>query len=131
AVGEAAPGARAVLFGHLNEGNLHVNVVGAQGREEPVTARVLEVVAARGGSISAEHGIDRAKSRFLPLTRTAPDIAVMRRVKHAFYPHGLLTPGVILRQGLVGLPTGQTDGCAPPGRCTAGTRGTRARSPDR
>ncbi|HLU32890.1 MAG TPA: FAD-binding oxidoreductase [Natronosporangium sp.] len=110
AVGEAAPGARAVLFGHLNEGNLHVNVVGAQGREEPVTARVLEVVAARGGSISAEHGIGRAKSRFLPLTRTAPDIAVMRRVKQAFDPHGLLNPGVIFGPGLVGAPTGQPDG---------------------
>jgi len=110
AVGRAAPDARAVLFGHLNEGNLHVNVVGAQGREEPVTAQVLEVVAAHGGSISAEHGIGRAKPRFLPLTRTAADIALMWRIKQAFDPRGLLNPGVIFDpqvvEGLTGRPGG-------------------------
>lgn len=101
AVRRAAPGARAVLFGHMNEGNLHVNVVGAQGRDAAVTAQVLEVVAAHEGSISAEHGIGRAKPQFLTLTRTAADIAVMWRVKQAFDPHRLLNPGVIFDPGLI------------------------------
>ena len=50
-----------VLFGHVNEGNLHVNVLGAGERAEQVTDVVLRAVAARGGSISTEHGVGRAK----------------------------------------------------------------------
>jgi FAD/FMN-containing dehydrogenase len=80
-----------VLFGHLAEANLHVNLLGD---EDP--DRVLRLVAAAGGSISAEHGIGRAKAPWLPLTRSAAELAAMRAVKTALDPAGLLNPGVLL-----------------------------------
>lgn len=91
-----APGARVVIFGHLNEGNLHINVLGADGHEEAVTEAVLRSVAERGGTISAEHGIGRAKSGWLHLTRDLADVAAMRSVKRALDPQGLLNAGVLL-----------------------------------
>jgi FAD/FMN-containing dehydrogenase len=96
AVRAAAPGARVILFGHLAEANLHVNVLGATELAEPVTDAVLTTVAAHGGSISAEHGIGRAKSPWLPLTRSPAEIATMRLIKSALDPQGLLNPGVLL-----------------------------------
>lgn len=84
-----------VLFGHLAEANLHVNVLGAA---DPgaVADRVLRLVAAAGGSISAEHGVGRAKTRWLPLTRSPAELAAMRAVKTALDPTGILNPGVLL-----------------------------------
>ena len=97
AVTVAAPGARPISFGHLAEGNVHVNVVGVPpAREDAVTAVVLELVADLGGSISAEHGIGRAKRAWLHLGRSAADIAAMRAVKHALDPGGVLSPGRVL-----------------------------------
>jgi len=94
----AVPTARTVLFGHVNEGNLHVNVLGAEadGPAHAVEVAVLELVARFGGSISAEHGVGRAKREFLHLSRTPEEVAVMRSVKSALDPHGLLNPGVLL-----------------------------------
>jgi len=97
AVTAAAPGSRPISFGHLAEGNVHVNVVGVPpGREERVTDAVLELVAARGGSISAEHGVGRAKRAWLHLGRSAADISAMRAVKKALDPGGMLSPGRVL-----------------------------------
>ncbi|CAA9282068.1 MAG: D-2-hydroxyglutarate dehydrogenase, partial [uncultured Corynebacteriales bacterium] len=84
-----------ILFGHLAEANLHVNVLGAA-EEEAVADRVLRLVAAVGGSISAEHGIGRAKTRWLHLTRSPAELAAMRAVKAALDPTGVLNPGVLL-----------------------------------
>jgi FAD/FMN-containing dehydrogenase len=91
-----APAARPILFGHLNEGNLHVNVLGAGERAEEVTDAVLRLVAAHRGSISSEHGVGRAKAPWLSLSRTPEEIAAMGRIKAAFDPAGLLSPGVLL-----------------------------------
>ncbi len=88
---------RPYLFGHLAEGNLHVNLLQVAAEdEEAVTAAVLERVAAVGGSISAEHGVGRAKARYLHLSRSEAEIAVMRSVKAALDPAGVLNPGVVL-----------------------------------
>lgn len=86
----------AYLFGHLAEGNLHVNVVGPAPDDDGVDDTVLRLVAAMGGSISAEHGIGRAKTRWLPLCRSASELATMRAIKRALDPGGLLNPGVLL-----------------------------------
>lgn len=98
-VAAACPGARTIVFGHLCEGNLHVNVLEAMAADEAVTAAVLRLVASYGGSISAEHGVGRAKRGWLALSRSAEEIAVMRRIKAALDPAGLLNPGVLLDPG--------------------------------
>ena len=92
----AAPGARPILFGHVNEGNLHVNVLEATDRGAEVTEHVLRLVADLGGSISSEHGVGRAKVAWLGLSRSETEIAAMRAIKDALDPHGLLNPGVLL-----------------------------------
>jgi len=95
-VDKVAAGAQTVLWGHLNEGNLHVNVLGAQQQAEAVSDAVLRLVAEHRGSISSEHGVGRAKVPWLPLSRSAEEIAAMRRIKSALDPAGLLNPGVLL-----------------------------------
>ncbi|WOC13154.1 FAD-binding oxidoreductase [Gordonia sp. MP11Mi] len=88
---------RAVLFGHLGDGNIHVNLLDVPtGGEGDVVDDVLDHVAAVGGSISAEHGIGRAKAHRMPLGRGAADIAAMRAVKSALDPHCVMNPGVVL-----------------------------------
>jgi len=93
---EVDPGATCVLFGHVGDGNLHVNVLGPAPDDDRVDDAVLRLVADYGGSISSEHGIGVAKRRWLELTRSPADIAVMRAVKRALDPHGLLNPGAVL-----------------------------------
>jgi FAD/FMN-containing dehydrogenase len=95
-VKDAAPHATAYIWGHLNEGNLHVNVVGALEAAAAVEEAVLRAVAERRGTISSEHGIGRAKAEWLGLSRSPAEIAAMRAVKRALDPHGLLAPGVLL-----------------------------------
>jgi FAD/FMN-containing dehydrogenase len=96
AVEAAATGARLVLFGHVNEGNLHVNVLDALDYDEAVTEAVLKLVSSYGGSISAEHGVGRHKREYLALSRSSEEIAVMRSIKSSLDPDGLLNPGVLL-----------------------------------
>jgi FAD/FMN-containing dehydrogenase len=95
-VRKVAPAGRLIVFGHVNEGNLHVNVLGAADRAEQVTHAVLRLVAELDGSISSEHGIGRAKVAWLGLSRSPAEIAAMRAVKGALDPGGLLNPGVLL-----------------------------------
>jgi FAD/FMN-containing dehydrogenase len=96
AVEAAAPGARTILFGHLGDGNVHVNVLGAPPDDPAVDEAVLRLVAQLGGTISAEHGIGVAKARWLGLTRSEAEIAAMRALKQALDPAGRLNPGVVL-----------------------------------
>ncbi|MDA8267805.1 MAG: FAD-binding oxidoreductase [Actinomycetota bacterium] len=96
AVAGVSSDAVVVLFGHVGDGNLHVNVVGPPPDDERVDAAVLELVASLGGSISAEHGIGRAKVRWLGLSRSPAELATMRAVKDALDPEWLLNPGVLL-----------------------------------
>lgn len=91
------PGAVCHLFGHVLDGNLHVNVLGAaEGDGEAVDALVLGLVAAAGGSIGAEHGIGRAKVPWLHLSRSPAELAAFRAIKAALDPAGILNPGVLL-----------------------------------
>jgi FAD/FMN-containing dehydrogenase len=98
-VRSVAPDARAYVWGHIGDGNLHVNVIGPDPDDDRVDAAVLQDVSARGGSISAEHGIGVAKARWLGLTRSAADIAAMYAVKRALDPSGMLNPGVLFAGG--------------------------------
>ena len=104
AVAEAAPGARVVAFGHMGDGNLHYNVsqpVGADPQAflslyRPVNRAVHDVVRALSGSISAEHGIGQLKRDELLATEQPLAIDLMRRVKAAFDPAGIMNPGKLL-----------------------------------
>ena len=90
--------ATAVMFGHLGDGNVHVNVLGDDGLEpdNEVESAVLGYVAQLGGSISAEHGIGTAKKEFLHLNRTDEEIAIFRAIKSSFDPKGILSPNTLI-----------------------------------
>lgn len=91
-----APEVSAVIFGHAGDGNLHVNLLGLAPEDLRVDSAVLELAARRSGSISAEHGIGVAKRDFLHLTRSPSDVELMRSIKTALDPSGILNPGVLL-----------------------------------
>jgi FAD/FMN-containing dehydrogenase len=96
-VGEADPGARVITFGHVADGNVHVNVVpaaAADGRHEDA---VFAFVRSLDGSISAEHGIGLLKARWLPAMRSAGELALFTRIRAAFDPAGTLNPHVLPR----------------------------------
>jgi FAD/FMN-containing dehydrogenase len=91
------PGAKVIIYGHVADGNLHINVVPvaeADGRHEDA---VFGFVASLGGSISAEHGIGALKARWLPLVRSEAERALFARIRSAFDPDGILNPHVLAR----------------------------------
>lgn len=96
AVAGAAPGARTFLFGHVAEGNLHVNVTGADPDDPRVDDAVLQLVVDMDGSVSAEHGIGAAKRRWLAGNRSPAEIAAFRAIKRALDPDNILNPNVLL-----------------------------------
>jgi len=96
AVTDVAPGARTILFGHLADGNVHVNVLGLERDDDAVDEVVLRLVAELDGTISAEHGVGVQKARWLSLVRSEAEIAAMRAIKSALDPQCLLNPGVML-----------------------------------
>ena len=91
--------ARSVVFGHLGDGNLHVNVAVAEHWFESVEVAVLQRVLSCGGVISAEHGIGRLKREWLVRDRGAADVVAMRAIKRALDPHHLANPNVMLSAG--------------------------------
>jgi FAD/FMN-containing dehydrogenase len=96
ALARLAGGARMIVFGHIGVGNLHINVLGPGPDDDRADEAVLRLTASHGGTVSAEHGIGRAKAQWLALSRSAEEIAAMRAVKSALDPAGLLNPGVLL-----------------------------------
>lgn len=92
---------RIPCFGHVGDGNIHVNIMVTPGDEDEIRrAHEAEGVLFRGtvaleGSISGEHGIGFAKAKYLPMELTGPTIDAMKRVKQAFDPNGILNPGKI------------------------------------
>ena len=98
---EHAPEAIPVLFGHIGEGNLHLNLVRcnvSDDRERALYAAMMSLIADCGGNVSSEHGVGTRKRDYLTMSRTDSDIAAMRTVKAAFDPTGYLNPAVLLRQ---------------------------------
>ena len=83
------------IFGHAADGNMHVNVLNSAPKENEMEKEVLMFVASLGGSISAEHGIGRAKSQYLHLQRSSDEIALFKKIKEAFDPTGILNPNAI------------------------------------
>ncbi|HEX6194651.1 MAG TPA: FAD-binding oxidoreductase, partial [Jiangellaceae bacterium] len=91
------PGVEVVTFGHLAEGNSHTTLLGVPLEDaDEATEIVLRLVAERGGSISAEHGVGLAKRQWLGLQRSDVDVATMRAIKQALDPRGVLSPSTLL-----------------------------------
>ncbi|HUO91586.1 MAG TPA: FAD-binding oxidoreductase [Rhizomicrobium sp.] len=90
------PAATMMVFGHLGDGNLHV-IPGVGDGSRPARKAVEEIVygTLKGGSVSAEHGIGLEKRDYLSWCRTPEEIALMRSLKHALDPRGILNPGKI------------------------------------
>ena len=90
--------ARLIIFGHLGDGNLHV-IVSPRPWDDAARAlaekAVYEPLAAIGGSISAEHGIGLEKRKWLHLSRSPEELALMQQMKQALDPKGILNPDKI------------------------------------
>lgn len=98
------PGARVVAFGHVGDGNIHFNLLQPEVMDRQsflahmprINRLVHDLVAALGGSFSAEHGIGSAKTADMTLYRSAVELDMMRAVKLALDPRGLMNPGKVL-----------------------------------
>lgn len=95
-VDAVAPGSLTLVYGHLGDGNLHVNVVGPPADDSSAVDAVLELVLRHGGSVSAEHGIGVAKRAWLERQRGTEAVEAMRAIKMALDPDGILNPHVLL-----------------------------------
>jgi FAD/FMN-containing dehydrogenase len=100
----AIPGVRILPFGHVGDGNIHYNLLqpSTMSAEEfralrdDVQTRVFDIVAALGGSISAEHGIGRMKRTELARRKPEVELSLMRTLTRALEPKGILNPGAVL-----------------------------------
>jgi FAD/FMN-containing dehydrogenase len=85
-----------VLFGHIGEGNLHLNVLRCSDEQErELYAAMMELIADSGGNVSSEHGVGSRKRRYVGLSRGDADVAAMRTLKTAFDPTGYLNAAVL------------------------------------
>ena len=88
-----------VGYGHLGDGNLHLNVVTKefdQGVLDKIEPFLFERVSQMDGSVSAEHGIGRAKAAYLGMSKSQNAIDVMKSIKQLLDPHGILNPYKVL-----------------------------------
>jgi len=94
-----------VVFGHAGNGNLHVNILyhpddeAETMRAQAALPQLFELALGLGGALSGEHGIGLSKRDFMARAYDAPTLALMRAVKHAFDPDGILNPGKLLPDG--------------------------------
>lgn len=95
-LGAHAPDALPLLFGHVGEGNLHLNVLRCPAeREQAVYGPMMDLIAGCGGNVSSEHGVGSRKRPYLGMSREPADIAAMRAVKAALDPTGYLNAAVL------------------------------------
>ena len=105
-VGANVPDGRLVAYGHVGDGNLHFNVSQSPGtdrerfiaRTESVRRAIHDLVRQFGGSFSAEHGVGRTKVGELERYASPVELALMRALKGALDPHGIMNPGKVLRE---------------------------------
>lgn len=103
-VARELPDVDAVVFGHIGDGNLHLNLLKPEGEPLPrfvarcraFDERSYALVAEHQGSVSAEHGIGLLKRDHLHFSRSPGELAMMRAIKQALDPHGMFNPGKLL-----------------------------------
>lgn len=104
-IASMAASGRLLPFGHVGDGNLHFNILVPEGTpdldglRQRIQHAVCDLVQELGGSISAEHGIGRIKAKQLARRKDPIEMALMRRLKRALDPQGILNPGVIVDAG--------------------------------
>jgi FAD/FMN-containing dehydrogenase len=104
AVAQIAPDARMVAFGHIGDGNIHYDVIGPEGagrnalddKRAQIENAVYDIIDRFSGSISAEHGIGRHRRESLAKRKSAVEMEMMRAVKRALDPRGIMNPGKML-----------------------------------
>ncbi len=97
------PDLEIIWFGHIGDGNLHLNILKPDNvstddfktRCDTVSPLIFEIVQAHGGSISAEHGVGLLKKKYLHYTRSNAEVDLMRGIKAVFDPDGIMNPGKI------------------------------------
>ena len=95
-VARHAPLALPLLFGHVGEGNLHLNVLRCDAEQEAgMYGPMMELIAAHGGNVSSEHGVGTRKRAYVAMSRQPADIDAMRTIKTALDPTGYLNPAVL------------------------------------
>ena len=90
-------------YGHIGDGNVHLNILRPGGMSveafkkhcATVSGKIFSLTGQFGGSISAEHGVGLLKKSFLEHTRSAQQIELMRKIRRAFDPNGVMNPGKI------------------------------------
>lgn len=100
----AIPGVRPVPFGHIGDGNIHFNLSQPTdmdteaflNRREEIARLVYDIVVSLGGSISAEHGVGVAKRDEIRRYKSAVELSVMKSLKQALDPQGILNPGKVV-----------------------------------
>ena len=103
-MGAVLPGVQVNAFGHLGDGNIHFNLLAPKGeapevlfdKERPLTDAVFDTAEALGGSFSAEHGIGQRWRGELARRQHPAALDLMRRIKSALDPEGILNPGKVL-----------------------------------
>lgn len=98
------PDFRVVWFGHIGDGNMHINILKPDGlardeflkRCKGVNRELFEIISRLGGSISAEHGVGLVKREDLSHTRSKTEITLMKKLKAVFDPDGIMNPGKML-----------------------------------
>ena len=103
-VSENYPEFEVCWYGHIGDGNLHLNILRPDGQSieefyercHHISPKLFELIQQRSGSISAEHGVGLLKRDFLQFSRSGTEIAYMRRMKEIFDPYGILNPGKLL-----------------------------------
>ena len=104
-LGEHVPEAVLVCYGHVGDGNLHFNLSAQPGdtslasRGAEIRRVIHDLVAERGGSFSAEHGIGQTKVDELARYAPAVELEIMHGIKHLLDPNGIMNPGKVLRAG--------------------------------
>lgn len=100
---KAYPDWEVIWFGHIGDGNLHINILRPIGMTKEVFVSecrkvdelVFQAVQKKSGSISAEHGVGLTKKSFLHYTRSAEEVALMAQIKKVFDPDGIINPGKV------------------------------------
>ncbi|HXI86312.1 MAG TPA: FAD-binding oxidoreductase [Parvularculaceae bacterium] len=103
-IAKVAPGARVVAFGHIGDGNIHYDIVPPEGagkhaldeKRGEIESRIYDVIEFFNGSISAEHGVGRHKKEAVAARKSPVELAMMRAVKNALDPKGIMNPGKVL-----------------------------------